>query len=318
MTLYIILFILGFVGLAKSSDLLVRSLTILSRVFRIPEYTIAFLFMSMATSIPELFVGLSSAVNKISELSFGNVMGANLINITIILGLVILLGKGLKVESKISKRNFWLISGLTLLPFLLALDGVVSRGDGILLLLLFVFYISRIRKESEHFTKTMEEQQPKKFTGKIVFRNISYFVLGVAMLIISAYVIVRCGENIAEAISFNTLAFGLIFIALGTSLPEMAFGLRARILKHDSMVVGNSFGSIAFNSTLIVGLVSVISPIYVTAYFDLFVTAILLIVALLFFQFFLFSKSFLSRKEGFALVMIYVIFLVIQYFRHFA
>ena len=155
MTWHLIVFIVSFFVLAKSSAYLVKSLTSLARFFRLSEYLVAFLFMSIARSIPELFVGISSAVKNIPEFSLGNVLGANLINITLMIGLVVFLGNGLRVDSKISRRNFWIISGFAFLPLLLAGDGVISRGDGGVLLLAFVFYLLRMQKEKEYFSKTI-------------------------------------------------------------------------------------------------------------------------------------------------------------------
>jgi cation:H+ antiporter len=314
MIFYILVFIVAFIVLARSSDFLIRSLTGLARLFSLSEYTIAFIFMSMATSVPELFVGLSSAVKNIPEFSLGTVLGSNLVNITLVLGLIVFLGKGLSVESKISRRNFWIISGLSFVPFLLAVDGVISRGDGIILLLLFVFYISQLRKEKEYFTKTVNDIRPKEVAK--TFNHLFYFFAGVGFLILSSFAMVWSGQAISEKIGISILSFSIIFAALGTSLPELAFGIRARMLKHDSMAVGNSLGSNAFNSTLIIGLVSLVRPIRLDFSLDLIVAALFLFLGFIFFNIFVYSKSFISRKEGAVLIGIYILFLILGGFKY--
>ncbi len=314
--LYILIFAIAFIVLAKSSDFLVGSLTGLAKFFRISEYLVAFIFMSMATSVPELFVGISAAVKNIPQLSLGTVLGSNLVNITLILGLTIIFGKGLKVESKISRRNFWLIFALSFFPLMLGFDGIISRGDGLLLILLFIFYITQLIKEREYFTKKVNHFPRIKMASRI-FKHLSYLFVGVTFLILSSVVIVWSGEIIAENVAMSVLSFGIIFVALGTSVPELAFGIRARMLGHDSMAVGNSLGSNAFNATLIVGLVSLINPITVTVSFNLIFIAIFLFFAFILFNLFVYSKSFISRKEGLVLILIYVLFLVFEYFEYF-
>jgi len=322
MTLYIIVFVVAFLILARSSGFLVHSLTGLARFFRISEYTVAFFFMSMATSMPELFVGLSSAITGVSEFSLGNILGANLINITLVIGLVIVMGKGLRVQSKISRRNFWIISGFAFLPLFLASDGVVSRGDGIVLLLAFAFYLLRLQREKEYFTKIINYNKhtgnhQSRHSPKQVLNHLSRFFWGVGLLVISSFLIVWAGKNLANNSVLSMFSFGMLFVALGTALPELAFGIRARMMKHGSMTIGNSLGSIALNSTLIVGLVSIINPIKITAPANLIVAAIFLFLALFFFNVFVFSKSYISRREGIILLAIYLLFLVFEYFQYF-
>ncbi|MBU1091984.1 sodium:calcium antiporter [Patescibacteria group bacterium] len=311
MSFYIIIFIAALFVLARSSGFLVRSLTGLARFFKISEYAVAFIFMSMTTSIPELFVGLSSAMNDIPEFSLGNIFGANLINITLVIGLVVFLRKGLQVESKISKRNFWIISGLAFLPLFLASDGTVSRGDGAVLLLAFLFYILRLRKEKEYFTKTVNHMPAKKLLG--VFRHFIRFFAGIGLLVLSSYTIVWAGQNLVNMTSLSALSFGIIFVAIGTTLPELAFGIRARMMNHGSMAIGNSLGSVAFNSTLIIGIVSLINPIQISISFSFIIVALFLFLALLLFNVFAFSKSFISRKEGIVLLLVYALFLAFQF-----
>jgi cation:H+ antiporter len=318
MLLYIAVFIVAFIILARSSDFLVHSLTSLARLLHLSEYTVAFLFMSIATSIPELFVGLSSALSGIPEFSLGNILGANLINITLVIGLVILLGKGLHLQSKISRRNFWIISGFTFLPLFLASDGVLSRGDGVVLLLAFALYIIRLQKEKEYFTKTVNQVHLPMAKGiGVFFKQSRRFFLGIALLLVSSYLIVWAGKNLAVRTSLSFLAFGMLFVALGTALPELAFGVRAKILRHGSMAVGNSLGSIAFNSTLICGMVSIVNPIELVVSRNLVAVTAFLFVAMFLFNVFVFSKSFISRKEGMLLVAIYLGFLLFEYFEYF-
>jgi cation:H+ antiporter len=217
--------------------------------------------MSFATSIPELFIGISSAIEKVPDFSFGDVLGANFINITLVIGLVAILNNGIKTESKISQKNLWFIFFIALLPILFSFDGVISRADGLILIMFFFFYLSRLLGEKEYFSKVLNGVKIDFEIFSKVFKEMFSFVLGILILIASSALLVFSGKNIASLINMDILVFSIIFVALGTTLPELTFGIRASLLKHNEMTLGNSIGSVAFNSSFVIGIVSLIKPI---------------------------------------------------------
>jgi len=221
----------------------------------------------------------------------------------------------LQVESKISRRNFWLISAFSFLPLLMATDGLISRSDGLILLSVFFVYVWRLKREEDYFTKTIEKLPVEKTSA--IFKYFLNFFVALVLLILSSYIIVWSGKNLAAMTSLSKVSFGLIFIAIGTTLPEIAFSIRARALGHDSMSIGNALGSVAFNTTMIVGVVSLINPISVSFSVDLVVVAVALFLAFLFFNFFVFSKDKISRREGFILILVYLSFLSFELIRNF-
>lgn len=325
MTIYIVAFLVSLYFLAQSSSWLVRALIGISRLLRISEYTTAFILMSFTTSIPELFVGISSATSGAPELSFGNILGANLINILVILGLASLIAKrGLSVDSKISRQNFFLIFGLVFLPILLALDGVISKTDGLVLLLAFFAYIWRVAKEREHFRKIVNHREKvasplkktlKKNRTRIPYRVFKYsflFLIGIAALLVSSGFIVWSAENLSSSLKIGFFSFGIIFVAIGTTLPELAFGLKALSLRHSAMVVGTVLGSIALNSSFVVGVTSIIHPISVRINTELLIVSLFLFLGFVLFNVFVYSKSVISRREGLLLLAVYAIFIIIK------
>ncbi|MBU1159905.1 sodium:calcium antiporter [Patescibacteria group bacterium] len=313
MILHIIIFAVSFLFLVKAGTVLVKSLTRLARFFQISEYILAFILMSFATTIPELFVGISSAIENIPKLSLGNIIGANFINITLVIGLVAFLSKGIKIESKISQKNFWLIFFIALFPIFLATDGVISQGDGLLLILAFVLYMASLIREKEYFTKTIQEIEFNNHTIYGVFKMLGSFLFGIVVLIASSAVLVWSGKQLISEIGINALTFGIIFVALGTTLPELAFGIRASMLKHSSMSIGNAIGAIAFNSAFIIGLVSMIRPIHINNSLSFFIAAAFLITALLLLNVFVYTRSSISRRESVILIGLYFLFLFVQY-----
>ncbi|HDO23786.1 MAG TPA: sodium:calcium antiporter [bacterium] len=313
MFLYVFAFIFAFILMARAGTSLVKSLTHLARFFRISEYIVAFIIMSFATSIPELFVGLSSAFEGVSGLSLGNIIGANFINITLVIGLVAFFSNGIRIESKIRHQNFWLIFFIAFMPVLLAMDGVISRWDGLVLVISFAVYIIRLAGEKEYFTKIFKEIKFNSETISQVFRMIARFFSGVLILLASSALLVWAGKGLSSAMNMGIFSFGIIFVALGTALPELAFGVRASMLKHAKMSIGNSLGSIAFNSAFIIGIVSMISPIRLQNWQGFFVGSAFLFAALLLFNIFIYTRSGISRRESIILMFLYAFFLVVAY-----
>lgn len=313
MIIYALIFITSFVFLAKSGSILVRSLTHLARLLSISEFTIAFILMSFATSIPELFIGISSSLGGVPDFSFGNILGANFINITLVIGLIAFFNNGLAIESKISQKKFWFIFLIAFLPILLALDGVVSRIDGLLLILFFFIYIFNLFGERVYFTKVVNGIKIDSEMVYKTFKNISSLSLGILILLASTIILVWSGKILAGNLQIGILAFGIIFVAIGTTLPELVFGVRASMLKHESMATGNSIGSVAFNSGFIVGLVSIIKPINIPNGPNFLVVSAFLIIALLLLNVFIYTKSNISRRESLVLILLYIIFLISEY-----
>lgn len=313
MLIYIIIFFCSFFLIARSGAILVGSLTYLSRLMGLSEYAIAFILMSFATSIPEFFIGLSSTIQGVPELSFGNIIGANIINVMVVIGAVAIFSKEIKIESKISRENFWLISLLAFLPILLVSDGIISRGDGLVLIFSFLIYIFRLLGEKEYFSKVL---RGVKFNNENVLKTFKHFwkfALGVLLLMISSFLLVWSGKIIATDINLPLVFFGLVFISIGTALPELAFGIKASFMDHSSMTLGNALGSIAFTATFIIGTMALIRPIYFVPEFRFTIAVIFLFVGFVLFNFFAYSRSVISRREGFVLILAYVVFLATQY-----
>lgn len=312
---FFVVFIVSFLVLARSGALLVNALTGLARLLRLSEYMIAFMLMSFATSISELFVGISSGIGGISEFSLGNILGANLLNLTIVIGVAVLISGRLVIESKISRSNFGFIFGLALLPVLLGIDGVISRADGAGLILMFILYMWHVAEDREYFTKIANHHPLGPEAVKGTLRDLVMFGLGIVLLLVSSAGLVWSGKSLASIFSLGILSFGVLFVALGTTLPELTFGIRASLKNHGSMAVGNSLGSIAFNSAFIVGIVSLISPIRIAQFNEFIFVMGALIVAFILFHIFVHRKTDISRKEGTLLIAVYIVFFIFEILR---
>lgn len=305
----ILYFILSCVVLIVSGSLLVKSLSKIARFLRISEFSAAFIIMAIATSMPELFVGVSSAISKIPELSLGNVIGANILNLTLIAGIIILVGKEIKTTKKIGKDAYFMLIAIILVILLYMVNKSLSRIDGIILLGFFIINSYRILKKRKKYPKKIKnnQEQKKKFLYLLIF------LIALIGLFISSNYAVKYASALAVDLNLPKLIIGLFLLSIATTLPELVFGVSAVKLKHKEMGIGDQIGTIVTNSTLILGIVSIISPIKV-AFMPFIVSAIFMFIAGFIFVTFLITGRKFETLEGISLILIYVLFVIIEFF----
>lgn len=311
--LYLLLFVIFCSIMVKSGAALVKIMTVLSHYFKLTEYVLAFILMTFATTLPELLVGVVSASKGDSIISLGNIIGSNLINLTFILGLVAIVAGGLRVESKIAKRDSWIIFFITLIPMLLILDKKLSRGEGFLLLILFGWYIYHILKQKDAFTHRVHYINHNITGLEKLLKKIGFFLLAAAVLILSAWGVVWSVELIAKELYIPLALLSIILVAIGTSLPELVFGIKAAIAKHEGMSLGNLIGAVVVNSTFILGLTAVINPIQIENFRIILIGGGFMLAAILIANIFIASKNKVSWKEGCILIGFYILFLIAEF-----
>ncbi len=299
--------------LVKAGVVLVKVLTVLSRYFKLTEYVFAFILMTFATTMPELFVGITSGIRGLSTISLGNIIGSNLVNLTLVLGIVAIVARGLKVESKIAKRDAWIIFFIALLPLLLLFDKQLSRGEGVLLIIVFGWYIYHILRSKDAFRKRMDSMKRDAEAFKKLLKNILYFVIAASVLLLSAWAIVESAKLIAKELYLPLTLIGIILVAIGTSLPELVFGVRAVIAKHEGLSLGNLIGSVVVNSTFILGLVAVINPIKIENFNIIYIGGVFMLISILLANLFIATRDKISWKEGVFLIAFYLAFLVAEF-----
>ncbi|MFH1841231.1 MAG: sodium:calcium antiporter [Candidatus Nealsonbacteria bacterium] len=311
--LYILVFIFSCLVLVKSGAWLVRSLTRITKYLQMTEFVVAFILMAFATTIPELFVGIVSAFHGEPELSFGNVIGSNIINLTLAVGLGVLVAKGLKCEGAVIQRASIYTGIIALLPILLMLDGRISRVDGVILILALAFYIQRLFYHKERFTRVFNNALGKGWGRfKLFIKDFGFFFLGLSLLLLAAEGIVWSSSLLAQVMGLPLVIIGALIVALGTNLPEITFGIKAIMMGHKDMVLGNLLGAVVINSTLVLGITVLIHPLEIFS-FSPYITGLLFIVFAVFF-FSLFSRTGqeITRKEALFLIGLYLLFVVFE------
>jgi len=301
-------FILSSIFLIVSGVFLVRSLVKISRFLGISEFSAAFIIMAFASSVPELFVGISSAISGNPGLSLGNVIGANILNLTLVSGIIIISAKKIKFKPKrITHDAYLMIASVLLIIVLYFIGNSLSRFDGFILIAFFLVNIYQIFKKRERDGKDKLEKGDKKFFW------IGVFLVSLIVLFVSSSFIVRYASDLAVNFGFSEIILGLFLVSIATTLPELTFGLSAATLEHKIMAIGNQIGSVFVNSTLILGIVSLIHPITVE-FRPFLVAAIFMFISAYIFVTFVKRGGVLERKDGFALILIYVAFLVVEFF----
>ena len=291
----------------------------LARKTRLGGFILSSLIIGLATSLPELFVGITSALNGVPNLSLGNAIGANIANMTIVAGGAALLAGKLKIQNHAYASDLLHAFFAAMAPLYLLMDNVLSRVDALILIALYLFYNYAILKKRN---KNLHEDASdmiwtllRKIRHPNTGKDYMYIFLSIAFILFSADMIVRIGMNIAEGLNISLLLVGLVFISLGTTMPEFAVEFQAIRKKDASLYMGNLLGSIVANGTLIVGVTAFIHPIQINAFNDYLFATLALLLIFFTFYFFIRTKEMVNRIEGLILIGLYSLFVFIEFVR---
>lgn len=321
LALNLALLIIGVVVLLRTSVYLVRSLSAVARFLGFSEFVLSFVLLSVATSLPELAVGVSSSVSGVAQLSLGDIFGSNIVNLSLILGMVAILGNGLKLKDYKHYKSGRIYTFLfAIIPFGLVLDGTLTRIDGALLLGLFVFNMIRILRERKLIIeRKVWRPSLRPHTRHIVSSRPQFastlitLLISVPVLLGAAQLIVHSIRNISTLFNLPEFILGLFLISIGTSLPELFVAIRSVKLHKVGVSLGDIFGTVYVNATLILGIVALIHPVDTSGFGMLGITAIFTVLIMLLTFAFLWNKNYLVRREGVVLLLVYALFLIFQF-----
>ncbi len=312
---YILIFIISSLTLARSGVWLVKSLTGIAQFLGWKEFIVSSVLMAFSTSLPEIFIGLSSSAHGKSELLFGMVLGSNIIALTLLIGSAAIYTKGLTFKGKTLQKASLYAGFYGLLPLLLILDKKLSRIDGVVLILGLIVYFTNLLSEEERFSKAFLNNITRDWDKfKVFLKNLALFALSTGILLISCEGTIFSATKLAEFFDLPLVIIGAILVAFGTSLPEISFGIRSIVTGHKDMVLGNAMGSVVINSTLVLGLAAIISPINIPDLFPYFKGIIFTLLTCSFFVLFARTDRKITKKEAYFLIGIYFLFIVFQLF----
>lgn len=251
-----ILFLVGLIIIIKGGDLFVDASVWFATITGIPTIIIGATIVSLATTLPELFVSVFASVQGSPDMAIGNAVGSTICNIGLILSTSVLFAPG-DINRKLFSEKGILMIISTILLLIFSSDTILSKSEGAILLVVLLIFIQLNLKQFKGSNILVENKKVEgRVKSKAIVINISKFGLGAIFIIIGAQLLVKNGRTIALFFNVPEQIISLTLIALGTSLPELTTSITAIIKGHEGISVGNIIGANILNSTMILGTAS--------------------------------------------------------------
>jgi cation:H+ antiporter len=256
-----LLILIGLVVLIFGGDILVQGASGIAKKLRLSPLVIGMTVVAFGTSAPELMVSLKAAMLGSSEIAMGNVVGSNIANIAFILGVTCLI---FPLVIDVNSRNIdWpVMFGASMLLFIWAFDGVISRIEGIMMFLMLVIFTWLIIRNSRKKNKKTPREEGEKVPN--IYLSIGKNLVGLVMLYFGSKWLVEGAISVAQDFKIEERIIGVTIIAFGTSVPELAASVIAAVKKETEISIGNIIGSNIFNILCVIGLTATIQPIKVS------------------------------------------------------
>lgn len=298
----IVLLVLGFVMLIKGADWFVEGASKIADKFGIPQLVIGLTIVAMGTSAPEAAVSISAAFLGNAGITIGNVVGSNIMNILLILGLTSVITV-IAVQKSTTRYEIPFLIGISvLLPMLGAMDGNLGRLDGAILWICFLVYLGYLLRMAKKGQDVLEEI-PEAEEGDSLFKMILMLLIGGALIVWGADVTVNAATEIAQIFGMSDRLIGLTIVAFGTSLPELITSVTAGIRGKADIAVGNIVGSNIFNYLFVVGTTALITPVAFAANFV--IDSIVAVAAAVLLLLFVAKHRRLGRAGGITMLLAY-------------
>jgi len=313
-----LLLIIGFIALIKGADWLVEGASSIAKRFKISDLAIGLTIVAFGTSTPELFVNLFASFQGNSQIAIGNILGSNIANILLILGIAALI-----YPLKVTKGTAWKEIPLSLLAalmlFVMASDKLIDKGandiltrsDGLSLIAFFIIFlyytwgIARVKGDEAHQSKTKIHSSAA---------SILMILGGLIGLTLGGQLIITSAVALATAWGLSEAVIGLTIVAVGTSLPELATSAMAAYKRNADIAVGNVVGSNIFNIFWILGLSSIIKPLPFSPQNSLDMGMVIFSTVLLFAWLFIGKRRILQPWQGMVFLMVYFAYILILLF----
>ena len=308
--LQFVLLIVGFVFLIKGSDFFVDGASSVASLLKIPTIIVGLTIVAFGTSAPEAAVSITSSLTGSNAMAVSNVIGSNLFNILMVIGISALLGDLLMEKSVLNKDLPFLVGITLLLAIFIFMGWNIANIEGIILLLILICYIFYLVKNARK-SKDANMVEKAKLTP---LKSAIFIIVGLAGIVVGGDLVVNSASNIAIALGMSETLVGLTIVAIGTSLPELVTSLTALKKGENQLVIGNVIGSNIFNILFVLGASSAISQIPLD---PSMMTDVLFMVGVTILCF-IFGKTQekYDKKEGIILVSLFVIYMAFAILRN--
>lgn len=291
--------------IVKAADYLIRGITDYSEDLGLSGYITGMIVVALAASIPELVSSIMGVVAEDPGIVFGTIIGSCVSGLALGLAVLAMVGRKINLKSKVLKKTEMMVFILLIIPFLLVADGVLSRIDGaILVLLYFAFTVILWKKEGELGSLKKEVKL------KRIYKDALLFILALAAILLSSRWLVFSSIEASKIIGVSTYYISLIVIGIGATIPDITVGIRSIFRGNSDIGIGDVLGSELIKLLLFLGVIALIRPLSID--FSILLTAIVFIVISLGVTFYYTEKGRMNWKNGLLLLLLYFAFIIIE------
>jgi len=300
-----VIFIVAMGVLIWGADLLIDQSERIALKFNIPEFIIGATLIALGTSLPEMAASIVASYNGRPEIAVANVIGSNVLNITLVLATVFIIAKNINPNRDFfAKDSTWALVPV-LVFILMIIDGVISRFDAMLLLLLMGAYLMFLLQDAKNIP---EEDIVDLAEGTFLWSKTTPILLaGLMLVIVGAHFTVESASTIAKSFGISEWVIGIVMVSLGTSLPELTVSVSAAMKGKVDMAIGNIIGSNMANTTVVLGAAALVHPLHINTATYLFDIATMIIATLL--LVFITANKLYNKSAGISLIIILGLFL---------
>lgn len=326
--LNILFLVLGLAFLIKGADFFVQGASSIAKKLKVPSMIIGLTIVAVGTSMPELVVSVSSAIKGSADMSIGNIIGSNIFNMLICLGVVALFSPVL-IKKSTKKIHFPFLIAVTGMLLLFGCDAILdgmdknilSRTESLLLLVVMVLYlfvtISNARKDRKIFTGEGDSKEEKDEIKILkTWQTVLYLLLGLGAVVFGGECVVSTAQYLAIQMGMSEALVGLTIVAMGTSLPELVTSITAAKQGENEIALGDVIGSNIMNIVLIFGMSGTITQLGISS--DMLVDMLILFVFTIIFIAMCLTRNSLRKKEGIVLICMYIMYTTFIIVRNYA
>ncbi|MEI6305058.1 MAG: hypothetical protein WCP09_03545 [Candidatus Taylorbacteria bacterium] len=302
----LLIFIFSIYLVIKGATLAAKYSVRLAENFHISKYIVGFVIVAFISILPETLISINAAIQGIPEFGLGTLIGSNVADLTLVFAiLIIYAARGIKIESMILK-DVRLYPFFLMIPLILGLNGHYSRLEGAALIVSGTLFYYLIFKNRAKTSLTLHND-------KEMYKNISFLVLAMLLLLVGSHFTVTSVTALALDLGVSSILIGMLVVSLGTTMPELFYSLRSVKRKDDSLAIGDILGTVLADATIVVGILAFINPFYFPVNI-IYVTGGFMLVASLILVWFMHSGRVISKKEGYMLLVLWLVYAAVEFF----
>ncbi len=298
-------FIVSILIVIKGATMATKHAALLAESYRLSKYVVGFIVVAFISILPETLISLNAAFEGNPSFGLGTLFGSNIADLTLVFAILVLVAKrGLKVESKILKKNY-IYPFILLFPLVLGLDSYYSRVDGVILILLgATFYYIALRDG-------VDKSLPSS-SGVGRWGHFLKLLISMIILLVGSHFTVTSAISLAGFLEISPILIGMLVVGVGTTMPELFFSIKCVKAKDDSLAIGDLLGTVLADATVVVGILALVAPFSFPLKI-IYITGLFMIAASFLLFFFMRSERKISKVEAILLFIFWLSFIVVEF-----